>query len=466
MFDLSPDEITDGSLGRALAVLATPILVQQAVLVGQQLVDVFWLGRLGADRVAAVGLVAPIVGLLTVGSYVAYAGGQILVSQHVGADEEAAARRVGFHALVFVGGVNLVVATVVASGASAVVGFFDPGQSVAGLAATYLSVLAFAHVFGGMSDALEAGFVGWGDSRTPMLVNVLAVGTNIVLDPFLIFGWGPFSPMGIAGAAYATLVGYAFGLSVAVTATALDRTAYGFTWNSVSLRLGTFRDLIAVGVPRAGQEVGRQVARIVVVGVVAAVAGGAGLTAYTVGARISTVAFVPAMALGSAATSLVGQNLGAGLPDRAHRATLLGVTAGTVLIGAVGIVQFFFPVSVARIFVPGLGGGALVYTVGYLQILALGYWALGAIWTLQAGFDGASRTDIPMYATVAQYWGIRVPIALLGAYALGVGVWGVFWAVTISNAVAAIGLGGYFSYQVYDGMLERAATGAGSTQTE
>ena len=177
----------------------------------------------------------------------------------------------------------------------------------------------------------------------------------------------------------------------------------------------------------------------------------------------ATVAFVPAIAIGSAATSLVGQNLGADQPDRAHRATWLAVTAGTALIGAVGLGQFFLPVTLARLFVPGLSGRALVLSVGYLQILALGYWALGAIWTVQAGFDGASKTEVPMYATLGQYWAIRVPVALLGAYVLGVGVWGVFWGVTLSNVVAALGLGGYFSYAVRDGMFDRAASQAGSS---
>ncbi|MGM0398653.1 MAG: MATE family efflux transporter [Halobacteriota archaeon] len=460
-FDLTSEDITNGSLRRALAVLATPILVQQSVLVGQQLVDVFWLGRLGPDPVAAVGLVAPIIGLLTVGSYIAYTGGQVLVSQRVGAGEAAAARRAGVHAVAFVGVVNLLFATVIAVGAPTVVGLFDAGERVAAFAATYLAILGFAHVFGGMSDAIEAAFVGWGDSRTPMVVNLTAVGTNVALDPVLIFGWGPFPRMGIAGAAVATMVGYALGLAVAIGATTRERTPFSFTRDALVFRIGTVRELARVGVPRAGQEVGRQVARLAVVAVVAGVAGAAGLTAYTVGARIASVAFVPAMALGSAATSLVGQNLGADQPARAHRATWLGVTAGTTLIGAVGLVQFFLPVSIAHLFVPGLAGQALVLTVGYLQILALGYWALGAIWTVQAGFDGASRTAIPMAATLAQYWGIRVPAAIVGAYVLGVGVWGAFWGVTLSNVVAALGLGGYFSYAIRQGMYDRAADRSG-----
>ncbi|MFW5903545.1 MAG: MATE family efflux transporter [Halolamina sp.] len=465
-FDLSSDDITGGSLRRALVVLATPILVQQLVLVGQQLVDVFWLGRLGPDPVAAVGLVAPIVGLLTVGSYVAYTGGQVLVSQHVGAGDRIAARRVGFHAVVFVGVVNLLFAAGVALGARPLVGLFDPGARVAGFAATYLAILAFAHVFGGMSDAIEAGFVGWGDSRTPMLVNLVAVGTNVVLDPFLIFGWGPFPAWGIAGAAAATMAGYALGLAVGIGATTLDRTDFGFTRDAIGFRFETLRDLLRVGVPRAGQEAGRQVARLAVVGVVAAVGGAAGLTAYTVGARVASIAFVPAIAVGSAATSLVGQNLGADQPHRAHRATWLGVTGGTSLIGAVGLLQFFAPVSIAHLFVPDLTGQALVLTVGYLQILALGYWALGAIYTVQAGFDGASRTEIPMYATLAQYWGVRVPAAVVGAYVLGVGVWGAFWGVTLSNVVAALGLGGYFSYAVRNGLFDRATETQGAADAD
>jgi Na+-driven multidrug efflux pump len=184
--------------------------------------------------------------------------------------------------------------------------------------------------------------------------------------------------------------------------------------------------------------------------------GAAALTAYTIGARIATVVFVPAAAIGSVGTTLVGQNLGADNPARATRATWLGV-------GAVGVVQYLVPDVIAALFVPGIAGEALTLTVAYLQIIAFGYWALGTIWTVEAGFNGAGRTDVSMYATMLQYWAVRVPVAAVGAFVLGWGALGPFWAVTISNVAAAVGLVGEFRYSTGEGLHERAAADAGGS---
>src|SRR6056297_1388333 len=110
MLDVSSEEITEGSLPRALLFLATPLVVQQYVVVLQQIVDVFWLGRVSGDAVAAVGVVAPLVGLLGLATHVGMLGSRVLVAQNVGADDHAEARRAAFHGTALVGAANLVLA--------------------------------------------------------------------------------------------------------------------------------------------------------------------------------------------------------------------------------------------------------------------------------------------------------------------------------------------------------------------
>ncbi|MFC6726499.1 MATE family efflux transporter, partial [Halobium palmae] len=140
----------------------------------------------------------------------------------------------------------------------------------------------------------------------------------------------------------------------------------------------------------------------------------------------------------------------------------IGVVAGALVIDvAVGAVQFAFPRSIALLFVPDISADGLELAVAYLQILAVGYWALGAIKTVEAGFNGASRTKVSMVATMLQYWAVRIPLAAGLAFAVDLGAVGVFWAVTLSNVVAALGLCAYFVYSTRTGMLERAAERAG-----
>ncbi|WP_348606867.1 MATE family efflux transporter [Halobaculum rarum] len=461
MFDVSPEEITEGRLGRALAFLSIPIVAQQLAVTAQSIVDVLWLGRLSGEAVAAVGLVAPLIGLMTAAVGGVFTGEHVLVSQRIGDDDERGASRAVFHALV--AGVAVMLAMVLIANAFGrhLTALFDPGAEVARLGAIYLGTMAVAYTVSTVSDVFEYGFIGAGDSRTPLLVNLLSIGISIGLDPVLIFGYGPIPGFGIAGAAYATAIGFGVGALVMIAAARSGHRGFTFHLDAVSLDREEFRELVSVGVPKIGQGVARQVARLVVVAIVSLTGGAAALTAYTIGARIATVVFVPAAAIGSAGTTLVGQNLGADKPGRATRATWLGVGVGAIGLGAIGVVQYLLPEAVATLFVPGIAGEALTLTVAYLQILAFGYWALGAIWTVEAGFNGAGRTDVSMYATMLQYWGVRVPIAAIGAFVLGWGALGPFWAVTISNVVAAVGLVGYFRYSTGEGLHDRAADSAG-----
>lgn len=457
MFDVSSEDITEGSLGRALAVLATPLVLQHFVIVGQQIIDVFWVGRLGPDAVAAIGMVQPVLGLMFVGSYVATTGGQVTISQRIGTGDVAGGRRATTHALVLVGLVNLLLAVVVFLTADTITGALTGDRAVATLAAAYISLMGFAAVFQGLSDVVEASYLGWGESRIPMALNVLAVLLNLVLDPLLIFDWTPLPGFGIAGAALATMIAFLVSFGIGFITLVTDVTAFTLTRSSFTPDAETVRRVLGIGTPKALQEIGRQLARLVIVLIISVTGGAAGLAAYTVGARVATVAFVPAQAIGSAATTLVGQNLGADHPDRAYSATWLGVRAGAILLGFIGVLQWFVPELLANVFVPGISGQALSFTIAYLRILALGYWALGTIWTVEAGFNGAGHTEISMYSTLLQYWAVRVPIAAVGAFVLGFGALGAYWAVTLSNIVAAVGLTAFFVHSTRRGMLQRAS---------
>lgn len=457
MFDVSPEDITEGSLWRALVSIATPLVAQHLVLVGNQVIDLFWVGRIGEDAVAAVGLTAPLAGLLAVSSYIAYTGGQISMSQRVGAGEHEDAVQVWMHAVYVVLAVSIVLALVTIVAAPTLVSLLGATGTVAAFAIIYLQTLAFAYIVSGLSDTVEAAFLAWGDSRATVVINVVALGVNIVLDPLLIFGIWVFPELGIMGAALATLVGYLFGFLVGLGLALRGHREFRIDGVPFVFETGKIVEIVTIGLPKAGQESARQVARLAMVAIVSFTAGAAGLAAYTVGSRVATIAFVPAAALGNAATSVVGQNIGAAKPDRATSATWLSVVGGASLIGLFGVVQWLFPAFLANLFVPELSALGLTLSIDYLRILAYGYWALGAIYTVEAGFNGASKTQISMLSTMGQYYLVRVPIALVGAFVLTYGVYSVFWAVTISNVVAAVVLCGYFYYSTENGMLTRAA---------
>ncbi len=458
MFDVSRKEITEGPLSKTLVLLAAPLVLQNLFQVTQQVVDTFWVGRLGENAVAAIGVNYPVVSIVyAVIIFLPAMGTQVLVSQRYGADDLTGARRIAIHGIVFGVVIAVVVSALVMLFTEEALSLLNPGGDVLPLASTYLATLALGFPMVAMSDVLEYGFIGWGDTRAAFYINVTAVVVNIALDPFLIFGWGPFPDLGIEGAALASVFAYTSGFLVALGMALGLRDSFTLTRDAVSIRLAEFYRLADVGGPISIQNLGRDGVRLIIVGIIGTAGGAAGLTAYTIGARVASVAFIPAQGIQQAAQSVVGQNLGAEHPDRARRTTWIGVVLAGGGLTLIGVVQMVAPEPLIRAFVPDISGTALALTVDYLIILALSYWAIGAMYLFTAGFNGASKTRVSMVANLLKYWAVRLPVAAVGAFVLGHGVYGPFWAVTISNVVAAVGAGGYYYYTSNRGMFERAA---------
>ncbi len=463
MLDVGRDDIVDGSLPRALVILSIPLVAQNLVQVANQVVDIFWLGRLSENAVAGVGLVIPLIGVLYALGYIPFVGTQVLVSQRVGSDEYPAARRGAFNglSLALIGGV--VAGAVVTSAAGPLVGLLRPDPAVTRFAVPYLATYAIGLPAFFLADTMEGSLVGFGDSRGAFYLNVVAVSLNVILDPILIFGLGPIPQLGVRGAAIATILGYVVGFLLAVGLVIRGRKGLLVTRAACRLRPTDLSEIGRIGLPSSGQTLGRHSVRVLMVGIVSAVGGPAGLAAYTVGARIASVAFIPAHGLQQAAQSMVGQNLGADRPGRARRTTVVGVAIASGSLAVVGAVQWLVPGLLTATFIPDASALSAALTIDYLRILAYGYPALGAIYVIAAGFNGARLTRTSMAITLLQYWAVRLPIAVVGAFTLGLGVHAVFWAVTLSNIIAAVGGGGYYWWRSEVGMLERAAVQASGT---
>ncbi|MFB6221575.1 MAG: MATE family efflux transporter [Halolamina sp.] len=471
MFDLEPEEITEGSIPRALVFLAVPLVAQNLVQVANAAADVFWLGRLGDGAVGAVGLNAPVKALLFVPIMAAMVGTQVLVSQRIGAENGDGARRAVFHGIVLAFVSGLVLAAVIGPNTRALVEFLGAGPGVAPEAASYLAAYMLLFPFVVVSDTIEQGFIGAGDSKAAMYLNFLAIAINLVLDPLLIFGYFGFPELGVAGAALSNVLGYTVAMVAAFYYLLGGRESLSLTLADVGLDLDEFREMVDIGAPIGGQRLAAQSVRLVVVAVVAVVGGAPGLAAYTVGARIATIAFVPAQGLQQAGQSVIGQNLGADHPERASRATWVGVAIAAGVLTLVGVIQWMVPELLTAVFVPDISARGLELSIRYLEVLAYGYWAIGATYMLLAGLNGARRTKTSLFVDLGKYWGVRFPIAIaalpagyavsvLGvslAPGLGLGMEAIFWAVTGSNIVAAVVVAGYFRHASNTGMLDRAA---------
>lgn len=464
MFDVSSDEMTSEPLHEVLLLLAVPLLLQNFVRVALQIVDLFWLGRLSADAVSAAGLVIPIVAfLVAIVNAAPFIGTQILVSQRIGNDDRRGASRATFTGLALGVGLGVVAGGLVYVGARPLLELLatiQPGNTdshVIELAAGYLKIIALGVFVAAIGDVIEGVFIGSGDSRASLYQNLSTVAVNVLLDPFLIFGFGPFPALGMEGAALATVAGYFGGALLGVGLIARGRGDGLFSRSGVTLRLSEARELLSVGIPSGFRYIAIQSAQITLTVIVFVAGGSTALAAYLVGSRVSSLAYTPANGLKQALQTVVGQNLGASCIRRAERVTWVGVAIATVGVGVLGITQWSIPGFVTTLLVPKAGPTEFELAIKHLRIYAYSYPAIGALLLLQGGFVGARRTRTSMVASFVQHWGIRLPLAATSVY-FGYGVVGIFWAISISNIVTAVGLAGYYVHSSHGGMFDRAAT--------
>jgi len=355
MLDVDREAITDGPVGRVLLLLAAPLVAQNLVYVANALVDTFWLGRVSEDAVAAVGLSLPIQSLLGAAVVIAAVGTQILVAQRAGGEDGSGARRVAVNGALVALAVTGAIAVPVVAYPEELVRLLGADPALAGTTATYLAIIVAVLPVGAVGDTVENCFTAYGDTRAVLHVSVVSVLVNLVAAPALIFGVGPV--LNSASRARPS-VPYSPALSDSFTYSRTPRGSGGTrsgspATRSPSISLSCARSWQS-GSPLGGQRGVSELVRVLVVSLVAIAGGAAGVAAYTVGARVATLAVVPALGMQQAAQSMIGQNLGADAPHRARRTTMVGTKLVVVGFLALGAVQFLFAGAIADLLAPDL----------------------------------------------------------------------------------------------------------------
>lgn len=437
-------DVTEGGLVRPMLGLAWPMVVFQLLQVTYNVADTLWLGRLSADAVGAMSLAFPLVFfLISVGGGFT-AAGSILVAQNTGAGD---ARETGKVAGQTVGFVLILAAVLGVAGhflTRDMLAFLpataETAARVVPLAAAYMEVfyLGLPALFGFF--LFTALLRGYGDTRTPMRVMFVSVALNVVLDPLLIFGWGPFPALGIAGAAYATVA--ARMLATVIGAYLLFVVGVGPDIRLPDLRpeLGYVRKIVRVGVPSAAEQSMSSVAMISLVGIVSTF-NPAVVAAYGLGNRLISLIFLPAMGLGQATNTIVGQNLGAGKPERAERATWLAakVVAGVLLVAAV--VAYAFAESIVGVFIAtgtDQAAATVAHGADFLRIAAGMFAFTGVLQVVLGAFRGAGNTGTALAFSVVTLWAVRVPVTAYLVFVAGWGPTGIWAGVALGDVLGAL----------------------------
>lgn len=431
-------DYTSGSIGRAVLLLSIPMMLEMVAQSLFGIVDAFFVGKLGAEAVAAVGLTDSLLTIVfAVGLGLAMAAAA-MVARRVGEGDHEAASEAASQGILLGLLVALPLSVAGGLGAPDLLRALGAGPATVDIGASYSAV-----VLGGSSTVLllfliNAAFRGAGDAVLALVALWIANLLNIVLDPALIFGWGPFPAMGVTGAGVATTASRGLGVLFQLVLLARGSGRLHLGLRHLRLSMQIVRRLLRVGSTAVLQYLVGTASWLVVMRIVAAF-GSAALAGYTISIRILIFALLPSWGMANAAATLVGQNLGAGKPDRAERSVWFTASCNALFLGLVMVGLVLFAEALVRPFSPNpevlAFGASSVRIVSYSYI----FFAFGMV-SIQA-FNGAGDTTTPTWINFVCYWLFELPLAWLLAEKAGWGAAGVFWAITAAQgAIALVGV--------------------------
>jgi putative MATE family efflux protein len=444
-------DYTSGPIGRAIFLLAVPMVLEMVMESLFAVSDVFWVARLGADAVATVGLTESmmiIVYTLAVGLSIAATA---TVARRIGERDPEAAARAVVQAIALAIAISSAMAAVGAIFAPALLATMGADPSVLASGTTFTRVM-----LGGSSTAfllfiINGGFRGAGDAAVAMRVLWFSNIINIVLGPVLIFGLGPFPRMGVTGAAVATTIGRGTGVLFALSRLVRGSGHLAVRRRHLHLEPATMLRMLRLSANGTFQVFIGSSSWIGLVRIMAGF-GSAAMAGYTIAIRIVVFALLPAWGLGNAAATMVGQSLGAKNPERAEASVWTAARYNLVFLGSMGLVFVVFAPIIVSAFTSDPSVAAVA--VYGLRVVGLGFpfFAFGMV--LTQAFNGAGDTWTPTKINLGIFWIFEIPFAWVTATRLGFGPRGVFIAVltgyTLLAGVSAVLFrrGGWKSKQV------------------
>jgi putative MATE family efflux protein len=428
-------DYTSGPVGRAVILLAIPMMLEMAMESVFAVVDIFFVAGLGADAVAAVGLTEAVITPLYAIAVGLSTGVTAMVSRRIGAGDTAAASVVAGQAVWMGLLVSAVVGAIGLGFAPQILGWMGASDSVIEMGSSYTQIMLGGAITIVYLFLLNAVFRGAGDATIAMRALWLANGINIVLDPCLIYGFGPFPEMGVTGAATATNIGRGIGVSYQVWMLTRGRGRVTLGWRHLQIRLPILLRMLRISAGGMLQYLIATSSWIFMMRLVAPF-GSAAVAGYTIGIRVLELTFLPAWGLGNAGATLVGQNLGAGQPDRAESSAWRAVKYNAVFLISVAVVFLAGADFIVPLFSPD--PEVVRYGTACMRIIAcgFGFYAVGMV--LMQAFNGAGDTFTPSWINAICFWMIQIPLAYTLIQSFGFGPEAAFISIALSESLVAV----------------------------
>jgi putative MATE family efflux protein len=431
----SEQDFTEGPLGRAIFLLAVPMVLEMLMESLFGVVNVFWVASLGADAVAAVGLTESLLTIVFTVALGLSMATTAMVARRIGEKNPEAASEAAAQSLLLGSLVAVVIGVVGVIFAPRLLQLMGAEEGVIAVGSGYPRIIYGSNIVIMLLFLNNAVFRGAGDASIAMRALWLANAVNLVLDPCLIFGVGPFPEMGVTGSAVATTIGRGTGVAYQFWAMATGRGRITVHFWRVRPDFPLMLRLLRLSVGGMLQFLVATASWVALIRIVAFF-GSAALAGYTVALRIIIFAILPSWGMSNAAATLVGQNLGAQKPGRAESAVWKTALANMAFLLGVSLVFVIFAERLVGLFTQD--PAVVPYGVDCLRFISYGYVFYGCGMVVVSAFNGAGDTFTPTVINFFCLWLIQLPLAYYLSLRFGMGARGVFLAITVAESLLAV----------------------------
>lgn len=428
-------EFTTGSIDKAIFLLSVPMVLEMVMEGLFAVVDIFFVSKLGKEATATVGLTEVVmtqVVALALGLSMATTA---MVARRIGEKDREGANIAAMQAI-FIGViVCLLIAVFFYFKANDILRFMGGSESLISIGSGYTQILLTGSSTLFFLFLLNAVFRGAGDAAIAMRTLLIANGINILLDPLLIFGIGPFPEMGVTGAAVATTTGRGIGVCYQVYHLVNGKSLIHLQRRHLVWITDIIKRLIRVSSTGVLQFAIATLSWLFIIRIIA-LFGDAAVAGYSIGIRIIIFTILPAWGMAAAASTLVGQNLGALQPERAEKSVWRAAFFNMIFLTLISVVFILF----APVFIPWFSKDPEVIDQGILclRIICIGYifYAYGMV--IGQAFNGAGDTVTPTIINFIAFWLLQIPMCYAFARIFQWGPIGIYWGIAISESILAL----------------------------
>lgn len=429
-------DLTQGSITKNLWALAGPAIAENLMNTLDTTVDLIWVGRLGAAPLAAVGVGGTLVRLISTARMGLATGTRAMVARFVGADDMPGANHVTTQAFVLSGAFAALMALIGIFLAEMMLRLLGLERDVITEGLRYVQIAFVSSAFMSFRMMTTSVMQASGDAVTPMKITAVVRITHIVIDPILIFGWLGLPRLEVTGAALANLFSQGIGSILGLYLLFIGYSRLKLTFKNFRVDFGIVWRIIKIGIPSTVTSVERSLSATVLIGIVATF-GTYAVAAQSVVQRIQMLVMQLGWGgLAQAAAAIVGQNLGAGKPERAERSTWVAIGFYWLIMAVAGVIFLVTAEGLVRVFNSDPQLVKVASTWLRIGVVSFVFMPPAFLFSQVLG-AGAGDTVPPMVVSILGTWVFELPLAILISKSMGVGVYGIAWAMAIATAARA-----------------------------